>query len=252
MAPEIGGSDGGDAKSASNPIKTIVVLVQENRSFDHMIGWMKTLNPEIDGVSDETQFSNPISTSDPNSPSLHFGNASAFVDPDPGHSIQDIFEQIFGQPWSAAAAAQSSSATMRGFAQNAERIGKGMSATVMNGFRPEAVPVFKELVSEFGVCDRWFAAVPASTQPNRLYVHSATSFGLSSNDTKQLIGGLPQKTIFESLDEEGFSFGIYYQYLPTTLFYRYVRSFYLFIYFKSLFSHGAFFWTCSTSSVVAV
>lgn len=235
MSPEITGTGGGDGKASANPIKTIVILVQENRSFDHMLGWMKTLNPQIDGVTDQTQFSNPISTSDPNSPSLPFGNASAFVDPDPGHSIQDIYEQIFAQPWSEDLHPLPQP-TMQGFAQNAERIQKGMSATVMNGFKPEAVPVFKELVAEFGVCDRWFASVPASTQPNRLFVHSATSFGLTSNDTKQLIEGLPQKTIFESLEEEGFSFGIYYQYLPATLFYRYVRS----ILFQLLHSHNLF------------
>ncbi|KAG7026102.1 Non-specific phospholipase C3, partial [Cucurbita argyrosperma subsp. argyrosperma] len=222
MSPAISATATGDGKSTASPIKTIVILVQENRSFDHMLGWMKSLNPEIDGVSNENRFSNPISTSDPNSPSIFFGNASAYVDPDPGHSIQDVHEQIFAEPWSDASQSKDPLplATMRGFAQNAERIEKGMSATVMNGFKPEAVPVFKELVMEFGVCDRWFASVPASTQPNRLFVHSATSFGLSRNDTKQLIGGLPQKTIFESLEEEGFSFGIYYQHLPSTLFYR--------------------------------
>lgn len=90
----------------------------------------------------------------------------------------------------------------------------------MSGFKPEMVPVYKELVMEFGVCDRWFASIPASTQPNRLYVHSATSHGATSNDTKKLIEGYPQKTIFDSLDESGFSFGIYYQYPPATLFYR--------------------------------
>ncbi|CAK9329325.1 unnamed protein product [Citrullus colocynthis] len=233
MSPEITGTGSGDGKASANPIKTIVILVQENRSFDHMLGWMKTLNPQIDGVTDQTQFSNPISTSDPNSPSLPFGNASAFVDPDPGHSIQDIYEQIFAQPWSEDLHPLPQP-TMQGFAQNAERIQKGMSATVMNGFKPEAVPVFKELIAEFGVCDRWFASVPASTQPNRLFVHSATSFGLTNNDTKQLIEGLPQKTIFESLEEEGFSFGIYYQYLPATLFYRnlrklkYIKNFHVF------------------------
>nr|XP_009599478.1 non-specific phospholipase C4-like [Nicotiana tomentosiformis] len=99
-----------------------------------------------------------------------------------------------------------------------------MSEAVMNGFKPEAVPVYKELVTEFAVCDRWFAAVPASTQPNRLFVHSGTSHGLTSNDTTKLILGAPQKTIFESMDEAGYTFGIYYQYPPATLFYRNLRK----------------------------
>ncbi|KAL3537185.1 hypothetical protein ACH5RR_000551 [Cinchona calisaya] len=216
----------GSEPSNPYPIKTVVILVQENRSFDHMLGWMKTLNPEINGTTGNE--SNPLSTtSQPNSNKLvFFSNKSLYVDPDPGHSIQDIYEQIFGVQWSQenAASKKPLEPTMQGFAQNAERIQKGMSETVMNGFQPEAVPVYKELVSEFAVCDRWFAAVPASTQPNRLFVHSATSHGATSNNTKQLIEGFPQKTIFESLDEAGHSFGIYYQYPPSTLFYRNLRK----------------------------
>jgi len=113
---------------------------------------------------------------------------------------------------------------MTGFAQQAEKEKAGMSGTVMSGFRPDTVPVYCELVKEFDVCDRWFASNPASTQPNRLFVHSATSHGLVSNDTKALVAGLPQRTIFDALHDEGFSFGIYYQYPPSTLFYRNLRQ----------------------------
>ncbi|RWR86795.1 non-specific phospholipase C4-like protein [Cinnamomum micranthum f. kanehirae] len=202
------------------PIKTVVVLVQENRSFDHILGWMKSLNPEINGVTGTE--SNPISTSNPKSDLIYFGDRSEYVDPDPGHSIQAIYEQVFGVEFSVNPSVKEP--LMNGFAQQAEETQKGMSETVMNGFRPDAVPVYKELVSEFAVCDKWFASVPASTQPNRLFVHSATSHGATSNDRKKLIEGFPQKTIFESLDEEGFSFGIYYQYPPATLFYRNLRK----------------------------
>lgn len=206
------------ATSSSSPIKTVVVLVQENRSFDHMLGWMKSLNPEIDGVTGAE--SNLLSTSDPNSKRVFFADNSAYVDPDPGHSIQDVYEQVFGEPWSEASASKNLTPTMEGFAQNAERKQAGLAETVMNGFKPENIAVYRELVSEFAVCDRWFASVPASTQPNRQYVHSATSHGLSGNDTKLLIEGLPQKTIFESMEEAGYSFGIYYQTPPATLLYR--------------------------------
>ncbi|KAK2971881.1 hypothetical protein RJ640_015401 [Escallonia rubra] len=44
-----------------------------------------------------------------------------------------------------------------------------------------------KLVSEFAVFDRWFASVPSSTQPNRLYVHSATSHGATSNIPSLLV-----------------------------------------------------------------
>lgn len=208
-----------------HPIKTIVVLVQENRSFDHMFGWMKSLNPEIDGVTGSE--SNPMDTSNPAANRVFFKDGSVYVDPDPGHSIQDIYEQIFGEPWSEASAAKKLPPKMEGFVQNAgrQKEGKEMVEAVMNGFKPGRVPVYEELVKEFAVCDRWFASMPASTQPNRMFVHSATSHGLTSNDTKLLIGGLPQKTIFDSLEQNGFTFGIYFQSIPSTLFYRYVTKF---------------------------
>nr|DAD21278.1 TPA_asm: hypothetical protein HUJ06_022741 [Nelumbo nucifera] len=64
----------------SCPIKTVVVLIQENRSFDHMLGWMKSVNPEIDGVSGKEY--NLISAKDPDSKWVYFGNQSEYVDPD--------------------------------------------------------------------------------------------------------------------------------------------------------------------------
>lgn len=189
-----------------------------------MLGWMKSLNPEIDGVTGSE--SNPVTTSDPGSNRVIFGDNSVYVDPDPGHSIQDIYEQVFGEPWSEASEAKKLPPKMEGFVQNAgrQKEGKAMVETVMNGFKPDRVPVYEELVKEFAVCDRWFASMPSSTQPNRMFVHSATSHGLTSNVTKKLVGGMPQKTIFDSLEENGFSFGIYFQSIPSTLFYRNLRK----------------------------
>ncbi|XP_021282371.1 non-specific phospholipase C4-like [Herrania umbratica] len=211
------------SSSSSYPIKTIVILIQENRSFDHMLGWFKSLNPEINGVTGSE--SNPISTSDSNSSRIFFKDNAEYVDPDPDHSIQAIYEQVFGKPWSSDDDPNTPhEPTMNGFAQNAERTEKGMAEAVMKGFTPTAIPVYKELALNFAICDRWFASVPASTQPNRLFVHSATSHGSTSNDTMKLIQGFPQKTIFESLEESGLSFGIYYQYPPSTLFFRNLRK----------------------------
>ncbi|XP_062213055.1 non-specific phospholipase C4-like [Phragmites australis] len=213
--------------AASGKIKTVVVLVQENRSFDHMLGWMKSLNPDIDGVTGAE--TNRVDASDPSSRAVRFSDRSEYVDPDPGHSMQAIYEQVYGTAFADASATPITppdvpAPPMSGFAQQAEKEKPGMAETVMSGFRPDAVPVYRELVREFAVCDRWFASNPASTQPNRLFVHSATSHGLVSNDSKVLVPGLPQKTIFDSLHDEGFSFGIYYQYPPSTLFYRNLRQ----------------------------
>ncbi|PON75779.1 Acid phosphatase [Parasponia andersonii] len=203
-----------------SPIKTVVILVMENRSFDHMLGWMKRLNPKIDGVDGSE--SNPLSTSDPTSKRIFFRNESHYVDPDPGHSFQAIRQQIFGSDKNASA----DPPPMNGFAQQAFAMDNttAMSQAVMNGFDPDMVPVYKALVSEFAVFDRWFASVPSSTQPNRQFVHSGTSAGATSNIPVLFTKGYPQRTIFENLDEAGISFGVYYQSIPLTLFFENMRK----------------------------
>ncbi|KAJ6691915.1 NON-SPECIFIC PHOSPHOLIPASE C4-RELATED [Salix purpurea] len=163
----------------------------ENRSFDHVLGWLKSTRPDIDGLTGSE--SNRISVSDSNADEIFVSDDAVFVDSDPGHSFQAIREQIFGSNDSFA-----DPAPMSGFAQQAKSMSENMSKIVMSGFKP--------------------------SRPNRLYVHSATSHGAMSNVRKDLIHGFPQKTIFDSLDENGLSFGVYYQNIPATLFLTSLRK----------------------------
>ncbi|XP_075662278.1 non-specific phospholipase C6 [Castanea sativa] len=200
----------------NQPIKTIVVLVLENRSFDHMLGWMKkAINPLINGVTGDE--CNPLSTNNttPKEGSICFTDDAEFVDPDPGHSFEAVEQQVFGS---------SSIPSMSGFVQQALSLSPNLTETVMKGFRPQSVPVYEALVREFAVFDRWFSSIPGPTQPNRLFVYSATSHGSISHVKKQLALGYPQKTIFDSLHENGMDFGVYFQNIPTTFFYRNLRK----------------------------
>ena len=122
----------------------------ENRSFDHMLGWMKKINPEINGV-DGTQW-NLLNSSDPSSQKFFTDNQAQFVDPDPGHSFQAIREQIFGSEDTS----KNPVPSMNGFAQQAFSMdaSANMSRDVMSGFEPDMVSVYKTLVSEFSVFDR--------------------------------------------------------------------------------------------------
>ncbi|XP_028765090.1 non-specific phospholipase C6 [Neltuma alba] len=195
------------------PIKTIVVLVMENRSFDHMLGWMKkAINSLINGVTGEE--CNPVSTKSPKPKAICFTDDAQFVDPDPAHSFEAVEQQVFGS---------ASFPSMNGFVEQALSVSQNLSETVMKGFRPESLPVYAALVREFAVFDRWFSSIPGPTQPNRLFGYSATSHGSVSHIAKQLAKGYPQKTIFDSLHENDIDFGIYFQNIPTTLFYRNLR-----------------------------
>nr|DAD34225.1 TPA_asm: hypothetical protein HUJ06_004865 [Nelumbo nucifera] len=191
------------AASNQSPIKTIVILVLENRSLDHMLGWMKkSINPSINGVTGKE--CNPVSTQTPQSQSICFTDNAEFVDQDPGHSFEAVQEQVFGS---------SLIPSMSGFVEQALTMSSNLSDTVMKGFEPKSVPIYASLVHEFAIFDRWFSSIPGPIQPNRLFVYSAMS-----------PTGYPQKTIFDSLHENGLDFGIYFQNIPTTLFYRNLRK----------------------------
>lgn len=193
------------------PIKTIVILVMENRSFDHMIGWMKkSINPSINGVSGNECNPNPTSNQE-----ICFSDDAEYVDPDPGHSFEAVEKQVFGN---------SSVPTMSGFVEQALTMSENLSQTVMKGFKPQNLPVYAALVQEFAVFDRWFSSIPGPTQPNRLFVYSATSHGSTCHVKKLLAKGFPQQTIFDSLHENGRDFGVYFQNIPTTLFYKNMRK----------------------------
>ncbi|KAF2311488.1 hypothetical protein GH714_024237 [Hevea brasiliensis] len=107
-------------------------------------------------------------------------------------SFEAVAQQVFGN---------GSIPSMTGFVEQALTMSQNLSETVMKGFRPESVPVYATLVKEFAVFDRWFSSIPGPTQPNRLFVYSATSHGSTSHVKKQLAKGYPQKTIFDSLHE---------------------------------------------------
>ncbi|KAL8143935.1 hypothetical protein V2J09_016967 [Rumex salicifolius] len=201
-------------QQTETPIKNVVVLVMENRSFDHMIGWMKnSVNPEINGVTGDE--CNPLSTKN-GSRSVCFTDDAVYVDPDPGHTFDEVAQQVFGPG--------SSIPTMMGFVQQALSVLQDTSDVVMKGFKPERVPVYSSLVSEFAVFDRWFCSLPGPTQPNRLFVYSGTSHGATSHILNQLSVGYPQKTIFDSLHDNGIDFNIYFGTIPSVLFYRNLRQ----------------------------
>ncbi|CAN1121136.1 Non-specific phospholipase C6 [Linum perenne] len=202
---------------SQSPIKTVVVLVMENRSFDHMLGWMKkTINPSINGVTGSECNPLPTHAIGANSSSaICFTDDAEFVDLDPGHSFKEVLQQVFRN---------SSIPSMSGFVEQALSLSPNFFKDVMKGFSSDSLPIYSTLVNEFAVFDRWFSSIPGPTQPNRLFVYSATSQGSTSHVAKQLGLGYPQKTIFDSLHDEGKSFGVYFQNIPTTLFFRNLRK----------------------------
>jgi phospholipase C len=75
-------------------IKHFVYLIQENRSFDHILGWLKRTHPEIQGLTGEEY--NLFDSTDPNSQKFFVHDDNPYRTFSPGHSIGTITEQVFG------------------------------------------------------------------------------------------------------------------------------------------------------------
>src|SRR5260370_28623241 len=75
-------------------LKHIVVLMMENRSFDHMLGSLKAIDSRIDGVTD--QMSNPDTTGAAVKPQP-LADFQCQLNPDPDHHFPAVDLQIFGE-----------------------------------------------------------------------------------------------------------------------------------------------------------
>lgn len=193
------------------PIKHIVVLMEENRSFDHMFGFAKKLLG-INGL-DGTEC-NPVNTSVPKGPQVCVDtNAPYIALSDPDHGTPATTSKIFGKQ--AVSQKDFTTPNMSGFVE------WNLKCNVMSMFPPEKLPVMMSLAQEFAVMDRFFAAHPGPTWPNRLFALSGTSAGLTETGhyyEDKTLSLFPQKTIFDQVEEANLDWKIYYNDTPWEVF----------------------------------
>lgn len=205
--------------SLANKIKHVIVLMLENRSFDHMLGFLKKYNKDINGcLPNESGCSNSFIPNDPSSGTVTVDDTAVYVQVSPHHSIDWTSEQIYGIPKEILPTIDDTP-TMDGFIYSyadefegkttPEALEKG--AGVMKCFSPEHVPIMTNLSMEYGVFDGWFASVPGPTMVNRAYAGSGTSDGMGTNDDIRIALGYPQKSMYKQLREMGLDYRVYYQ-----------------------------------------
>jgi phospholipase C len=73
----------------------------------------------------------------------------------------------------------------------------------------EEIPFYYSLASTFPVCDRYFCSVLAQTYPNRRFLLAGTAFGLIATVDSSITGIPPNGTIFDRLDAHGISWASY-------------------------------------------
>jgi phospholipase C len=153
-------------------LKHIVVLMMENRSFDHMLGSLKAVNPNIDGVDGGT-FTNPDTNKNPVKPQA-LAEFQGQLNPDPDHHFPAVDLQIFGGQ-----TGNGRKPNMQGFVASYfnQRMDVNHSQKIMYYFQQSDLPVLTTLALEFAVFNRWFASIPGPTICNRAFAHYGTSFG---------------------------------------------------------------------------
>lgn len=152
-------------------IDTVVIVLMENRSFDHMLGHLSLGDhgagrSDVNGLHDDPQwiaeYINECSGAAASGP-FHFKGLA--LSDDPPHEREYIAAQIGAPyPW------HDNRAPMNGFMKSYATTGvwSDMCHEVMGYYTQDEVPIIRYFADHFGVCDAWFACIPTSTQPNRL------------------------------------------------------------------------------------
>jgi phospholipase C len=179
-----------------NKIEHIVVLMLENRAFDHMLGYLSLEGGrnDIDGLradmsNDAGGRTYPVNHLE----ATHIPNPNW----DPDHSAAATDLQMGG-------------GAMNGFAESFARTLESRRVKepppdpgmVMGYYNAEDLPVYDHLAEHFLVCDRWHSSVPGATWPNRLYAVAGSADG--SRDDKPKPPPLYDKASFvRHLDHAG-------------------------------------------------
>jgi phospholipase C len=180
---------------ARPPLEHVVVLMMENRSFDHMLGLLD--HPGLPKATDPNEVvPNPRDPANQSSDQLVPFPLSGYKDlqADPKHGFPDVMRQLTGTsgPWGAPYDPKNN-----GFAWNYEQKRQLPGEQALGCYPPGMLPALSTLACEFAVCSRWFCSIPSETWPNRLYAHTATSDGEIENAERPYFN----RTIFEVLSD---------------------------------------------------
>lgn len=203
--------------NTANPqITHVFVLMLENRSFDHMLGFSG-----LSGIDSETRKRVLVNGILPGSGNTYQGNAYPALSPadnimphDPAHEFLDVLEQLCGDgvkyngvyPPINNSGFVSSYATSQSTGEGANG---GTLAEIMKCYTPAQLPIMTTLAAQFALCDNWYASIPGPTWPNRFFVHAASSGGLDHSPRTiettewETVDGFsfPNGNIFQLLDK---------------------------------------------------
>jgi phospholipase C len=175
----------------SRRVEHVFVLMLENRSFDHMLGFAGLAGPDAvtgaptvaDGA-DPTQHTNvdpgdsavvPVRTPAP------FKIVGSIEHDDPGHEFDHVIEQLAGAGAAYDPMLGYPAIDMSGFIATHRDRQAADPKSVMACFAPDQLRVLTALAREFAVCDAWFSSMPGPTWPNRFFAAAGSSAGLDDS-----------------------------------------------------------------------
>ncbi len=188
--------------AALDGIQRIVLLMLENRSFDHLLGHLslENLHPDVDGLREpdvnpryanvfENRVHRPFLIED-----------EAAVIRDPPHERDLVARQL--------ARSASGKFRMSGFvdAYVTYTQHRAQHSPPMGYFDSRGAWMSSFLAREYCVCDRWFTPLPADTQPNRCMAFTGDT--LIDRTESRL---LPHRDhVFDWLDRHHVRWRVYY------------------------------------------
>jgi phospholipase C len=176
------------------PIDTFVVLMMENRSFDHYLGWLPGADGRQAGLSYVDTSGKTWSTR-PLAPDWQ-----GCGHPDPDHSWDGGRGQLNG-------------GRCDGFLKT------GNDVFGISYYREEDLGFIPAAARAFTTFDRFHCSLMAATLPNREYMHAAQSYGQTDNSLPGEAGyntGFPDTTIFAALDAAGVSNRYFFNDVPVS------------------------------------
>jgi phospholipase C len=178
-------------KPRNVPIDHFVLLMMENRSFDHYFGWLR-------GYADASQtesYPNPegelVSTRAASTLGSGGSEFKGCGHPDPGHGWNSGRAQLTG-----------------GFLAQ----GSGNDEFALSYYNRGQLGFIHEAARSYTLYDRYFCSLLGPTWPNRFYKWSAQSGGFKSNTVEA--GGNTWETIFDRALAHGLTVRYYYSDLP--------------------------------------
>jgi phospholipase C len=207
------------AQTNTDPIRHVVVLMMENRSFDHLLGDMSKVNSDIDGLPQGGAARSNTATGTGHVYTQQ-GIAKSRLTVDLDHEHDSVMQQL-------GSTAQAMSGFVDSFLQHAPQAKDPDDIDQVMAYFPvgdtpaeDSLPVLHGLARQFLVCDKWFSSMPGPTWPNRFFVHSGTCLGhvlMPSREHPEYMRVYSQETLYDRLGDQGKPWKIYHDGMPQSI-----------------------------------